>query len=182
MKKKNSFFTFLFALWPGAGQMYLGLPRREFSIMLVFCGLIWFIWFAHLDELSLFLPVIWFFAFFDTFNQRDALIQGQTVEDTFLIRLDSDWKGFVLRRHTVIGWCCVGLGAYMLYNTFISPFLYQLYQSIPALARFLDRIPQLIVIVLVILLGVYLIMGGKKKAPAQDDDYVEYGGDRHDRT
>ena len=39
MKKKNSFFTFLFALWPGAGQMYLGLPRRGFSIMLVFCGL-----------------------------------------------------------------------------------------------------------------------------------------------
>ena len=36
MKKKNSLLTFLCALVPGAGQMYLGLLKKGCSIMLAF--------------------------------------------------------------------------------------------------------------------------------------------------
>ena len=37
-KKQNPYF--LFALWPGAGQMYLGYMKRGVSLMGIFCLLI----------------------------------------------------------------------------------------------------------------------------------------------
>lgn len=182
MKKKNAFFTFVFAMMPGAGQMYLGLMRRGVSMMLPFLGIIWFSWFFRISELMIFLPVVWFFAFFDTFNQRDALIRGEAVEDKFLINLGNDWKGIVIRRHTVIGWCCIALGGYMFYNTFFRSFLFRLVDINPILTQFFDRLPNLIVIALIILLGIYLVTGGKKKKAVKDEDYIEYGGDKNDRV
>ncbi len=182
MKKKNGLFTFLFAMIPGAGQMYLGLTRRGISIMLPFCGIIWLASLLGLSELALFLPVIWFFAFFDTFNQRDAMARDECVHDAFLFRLGENWRGFALKKHTAAGWCCIALGAYMLYNSFIEPFLYSLYEISPLLAQLLNNLPRLIVIVLIILLGVYLITGGRRKSLPENDDFVEYGGDHHDRV
>ena len=34
--KKSAFLTFIFACWPGAGQMYLGYTKRGFSLMTIF--------------------------------------------------------------------------------------------------------------------------------------------------
>ena len=38
--RKSRILTFLFALWPGAGQMYLGYMKRGVSLMGIFCLLI----------------------------------------------------------------------------------------------------------------------------------------------
>ena len=37
-RKKRGFWTFIFSLIPGAGEMYLGFMKRGVSTMLVFLG------------------------------------------------------------------------------------------------------------------------------------------------
>ena len=64
--RKSRILTFLFALWPGAGQMYLGYMKRGVSLMGIFCLLISITGFLNLSFLFFLLPVIWFYAFFDT--------------------------------------------------------------------------------------------------------------------
>ena len=68
--RKSRILTFLFALWPGAGQMYLGYMKRGVSLMGIFCLLISITGFLNLSFLFFLLPVIWFYAFFDTLNLR----------------------------------------------------------------------------------------------------------------
>lgn len=64
--KKNAFLTFLFACIPGAGQMYYGYMRRGLSLIVMCCvaagvGSI-------LPPIMLAVPVIWMYAFFDTYD------------------------------------------------------------------------------------------------------------------
>ena len=68
--KKNSFFAFCFAFIPGAGQMYLGMMKRGVSLMLAFSVISVAAGFLYLPILTVFLPVLWFFAFFDTSAPR----------------------------------------------------------------------------------------------------------------
>lgn len=51
--RKSRILTFLFALWPGAGQMYLGYMKRGVSLMGVFCLLIAITGFLNLGILIL---------------------------------------------------------------------------------------------------------------------------------
>ena len=62
--RKNKFFTFLFSLFPGAGQMYMGAFGKGAIIMVAFC--LWCCFFKDSEILFLFVPVIWFYAFMDT--------------------------------------------------------------------------------------------------------------------
>ena len=53
----------------------------------------------------------------------------------------------------------------------------------PWLYHLINSLPTILVATAIILLGIYLVTGGKKKYTVheQDDqDYVEYGGDDHD--
>jgi len=62
--RKNKFFIFLFSLFPGAGQMYMGAFGKGAIIMVAFC--LWCCFFNSSDILFLFVPVLWFYAFMDT--------------------------------------------------------------------------------------------------------------------
>ena len=70
MKRKNGFLTFLCACCFGAGQMYLGMMKRGVSIMLAACLIFAVGGVLGISILLVLLPVVWFFAFFDTFNLR----------------------------------------------------------------------------------------------------------------
>lgn len=87
MEKRNGFLTFLSALIPGVGYMYLGLVRKGIQVLLLFLlirpifdilGIGGFL--AFLVNLS-----IWIYAFFDTFNTAAKLDRGENVEDTDFI-------------------------------------------------------------------------------------------------
>lgn len=89
MKRKNKLLTILFACFPGAGHMYLGLMMSGLSFMLIFWGLICLtiLLSSLLREfgfLLALLPIPWFYAFFDAINQWDRIfVQGEVVEDSF---------------------------------------------------------------------------------------------------
>ena len=86
--RKSKILTFLFALFPGAGQMYLGYMKRGVSLMTAFFLVFALMGFLGMSFLAFFLPVIWFYAFFDTLNLR-SMSYEYLPHDDFLFHLDS---------------------------------------------------------------------------------------------
>ena len=134
------------------------------------------------------LPVIWFYSFFDAMNLRNVPYEERMArEDHFLFDMDGllnkDWKVVLKRRHLLVGIICIFFGAWILFQNIVGPYLYQLSEIMPWLYHLINSLPTILVATAIILLGIYLVTGGKKKYTVheQDDqDYVEYGGDDHD--
>ena len=175
MTPKNGFLLFLTSCLSGCGQMYQGYMKRGLSLLLAFFLVIFVSTYFYLGTLALFLPVIWLYAFFDSYALRSQLSAGTAPEDTFLFGLsdmDSKRLGALLhKRHSLIGWVLVAVGVYMLYdmlmgqlsNLFFGWFGEWLY----SLLRY--GLPRVVITVLVILLGLWFIRGPKAKAPIDDD-------------
>lgn len=185
MQRKSRFLTFIFACIPGAGQMYLGYMRRGLSLMTLFCGIIFLAAFFSFGLLSILLPVVWAYAFFDAFHLRSQTPE-QVLEnpDEFLISPDAllgrDWRRLVARRHTLFGGLLIFVGIYVLYNTLLRHVLWDLYSTFRMtwLGNLLDNMPTLIVAVLIILLGIYLVRGQGFAEEDDEEDYTAFrGGD-----
>lgn len=180
--RRNSFWTFVFSLIPGAGQMYLGLMKKGVFLMLIFCILFALSTFLQLTFLAVLLPVIWFYAFFDSMNARrwtDQQVYYANAEfDKWLSGLLSrDVKGTIGKRHAWIGWGCVVLGVVTLLQMVIYPIWEGYFHMEPWIWGIFNKLPTLLICLAIILLGVYLVKG--KKAP-KEEDLVEFRGERHD--
>lgn len=174
--RKSRILTFLFALWPGAGQMYLGYMKRGLSLMGVFCLLIAVAGFLNLSILLFLLPVVWFYAFFDTLNLRSMSYEFLP-QDDFLFHLDSLSGGkvvsFFRQRHLLAGILLIVVGVYMLAELLL-----------PAAFRYLNidlypifnALPTILIASAIIWLGVRLIRSSVVHK-AIEDDYQEYHGD-----
>ena len=83
--------------------------RDRFFTLLAVAG------FLSLAPVGLFLPVVWIYAFFDSYDLRGRLAAGTAQPDDYLFGLsemDSRRMNELLRRrHSLIGWGLVGLGA-----------------------------------------------------------------------
>ena len=174
MTPKNGFLLFIASCLSGCGQMYQGYMKRGVSLLLSFFLVIFVSTYFYLGTLALFLPVIWLYAFFDSYALRSQLSAGTAPEDAFLFGLsdmDSKRLGALLhKRHSLIGWVLVAVGVYMLYdmlmgqlsNLFFGWFGEWLY----SLLRY--GLPRVVITVLVILLGLWFIRGPKAKVPVDD--------------
>ena len=177
MTPKNGFLLFITSCLSGCGQMYQGYMKRGLSLLLSFFLVIFVSTYFYLGTLVLFLPVIWLYAFFDSYSLRSQLAAGTAPEDAFLFGLsdmDSKRLGELLRkRHSLIGWVLVAVGAYMLYDILLD----QLANLLVGWTVFGSRlvgvlrygVPRVVITVLVILLGLWFIRGPKAKAPIDDD-------------
>ena len=118
MTHRNGFLLFISSCLSGCGQMYQGYMKRGLSLLLAFCLILFASTYFFLGALALFLPVIWLYAFFDSYALRSQLAAGTAPEDAFLFGLsdmDSKRLGELLRkRHSLIGWALVVVGVYML--------------------------------------------------------------------
>lgn len=176
MTPKNGFLLFITSCLSGCGQMYQGYMKRGLSLLLAFFLVIFVSTYFYLGTLVLFLPVIWAYAFFDSYSLRSQISAGTAPEDAFLFGLsdmDSKRRGELLRkRHSLIGWVLVLLGAYMLYDMVLD----QLANFLMGWTVFGSRLvgllryglPRVVITVLVILLGLWFIRGPKAKAPIDD--------------
>ena len=172
MKPKHGFLLFVATCIPGCGQMYQGYMKRGFSLLLAFCAVLALALLLDLGELVLFLPLVWLYAFFDSYNLRGQLALDTAPPDAYLFGLSSD-KGrlsaLFRRRHSLIGWALVALGVYMLYGMLIEQvdmffagwFASRLYNLLHY------GVPRAVITVLVILLGIWFIRGPKK--PREDE-------------
>ena len=175
--RKSRILTFLFALWPGAGQMYLGYTKRGVSLMGLFFLIFAIMGFLGLSFLAFLLPIIWFYAFFDTMNLRSMSYEFLP-QDDFLFHLDSinapELVKFFQRRHLLAGVLLILVGIYILLHTFVVPIFYFTFNI--NLYPLFEGLPTLIVAVGIILLGIYLIRSTVSHK-AIEDDYQEYHQD-----
>lgn len=174
MKEKHGILLFLTSCMSGCGQMYQGYMKRGISMLLLFFTLLAVAGFLSMPPVAFFLPVVWLYAFFDSYNLRSRIAGGSAPEDEFLFglsELDSQRMAALLRRrHSIIGWVLVALGVYMLYDILMNQldfFFGGWFGSyLYSLLRY--DLPRLVVTVLVIWLGVWFLRGPKAK-PADED-------------
>lgn len=172
MTPKNGFLLFIASCLSGCGQMYQGYMKRGVSLLLAFALVFFISSNFFLGALVLFLPVIWLYAFFDSYSLRAQLAAGTAPEDGFLFGLsdmDSQRLNALLKkRHSLIGWVLVAVGAYMLYDMLMGQlsglFFGWFGEWLYSLLRY--GVPRLVITVLVILLGLWFLRG--PRAPTED--------------
>ena len=188
---KNGFLTFCCAFIPGAGQMYQGYMKRGLSLILTACliGMVG----SLLNPVLLLLVVLWMYSFFDTFNLRAQILADTAPEDDYLVHFDPRDRRLaraLLDSHKLVGWALIAFGALIAYENIIMNLLNDVLwrwgrDSVVFRAFYLvmDRLPDVVLCVALILCGVWLVRGpqkaGKKQAEAQEDaagdaDFQEY--------
>ena len=169
MNHKSGILLFLCSCIPGCGQMYQGYMKRGVSLLGMCCAIIGIASFLNIGELAILLPVVWIYAFFDSYNLRNQPEDNmQSDEYLFgLSDLDSQrLSALCMRRHSIIGWVLVILGIYMLYDTFMRRIM-RVISDIPGMewtyGLVVYDLPRLAITVLVILLGLWFIRGPKQR-------------------
>lgn len=190
--KKNGILTFLFAFVPGAGQMYQGYMKRGLSLITLFFLCI-MTGMLLLEPLALTALIVWMYSFFDTFNLRAQFIAETAPADDYLVHFntkDARLTLFFRDSHKLVGWALIAFGALIAYENIIMNLLNDVLwrwgrDSVVFRAFYLvmDRLPDVVLCVALILCGVWLVRGpqkaGKKQAEAQEDaagdaDFQEY--------
>ena len=174
MNVKHGFWMFVTSCLSGCGQMYQGYMKRGISLLVLFFALLAVAGFFGIAPIAFFLPVVWAYAFFDSYNLRARIAAGEPPEDAYLFGMsdmDSQQLQALLRkRHSLIGWVLVLLGVYMLYDTLLDQLGWLLnWGWLYDLLRY--DVPRLVLTALVILLGLWFIRGPRAK---REEDIPEF--------
>lgn len=168
-QRKNKFFTFIFSFMPGAAEMYMGFMKCGVSLMgLFFASFIIPQFFRLYDLTMLIVALIWFYSFFHARNLATATDEiFYNMQDEFI------WESFAARRNIQISnptlrkWVAsilIVCGVVMLWQNFSSV----IYGFIPDylwdyVYPVMQSIPQVVVAVIIIIIGVKLIVGKKEE-------------------
>jgi hypothetical protein len=171
--RKNGFLNFCFSLLPGAGQMYQGFMKRGVSIMTLFFGWLCVSTVFSVEELLFFIPVIWFFGFFDSLHSNSLSDEARVQrKDAFLFVEEGQLDRLAFRKLRIPAAVVLILfGGYSILCGGIR-FLIErsyLYWDSGITKLVYDYLPNMVFSVVIILLGVYLIVGKKKEISERDD-------------
>ena len=187
--KKNALLTFIFACIPGAGQMYYGYMRRGLSLVTLFCvasGIG-----AIIPPILLATPIIWMYAFFDTYDLIRYLVSGSPKPDDFIWgdRIDlGRCKTFTPRGNRIIGWVLVACGVWVLFDSWVAPILHDVFITLGIeylYYNLVGQLPTIIVAGLLIYFGIRLLgrSGGNNSAntmPPYPGEFRDGEGDSQD--
>ena len=188
--KKNGILTLLFALIPGAGEMYQGYMKRGLSLITMFCLSVTLGAMTQIEVFYIGLPIVYMYSFFDTFNLRAQIGMGTAPEDDYLVHFDPQDKRLarmMMDSHKLVGWCLIATGALIAYEQIImntlGDILWRWGQKAPvwrAIYLVMDQLPEVVLCVALILCGIWLVRGprAKKAAPEaaapEETDFQEY--------
>lgn len=161
---RNSFLTFLTALIPGVGYMYLGLVKKGIQMLMLFLLIEPVFHILGIGFLSAIVKIpLWFYTFFDTFAVANKIDKGEPVADMDFIfnkymkdgsqvALDREKLGKNFSLIIAIGLIAVG-GLAILHNlSFASP-LYGLIRT---------YVSTYFIPVLFVLGGIFLLFKNKR--------------------
>lgn len=178
-KQKHGFWVFIFSLIPGAGEMYMGFKKQGISIMLLFWGAIALASITGLGWLAMFLPVIWFYSFFNVHNLKSLSEEEfYSVDDNYILHMDqfSGNMGKFLQKHrNVTAWVLILFGICILWSRFTT----LLYLIVPVeLADYAyeicNSLPQIVIAAGIIAAGIYLLTQQKKKLEEDENKDEHY--------
>lgn len=171
-RKKRGFWTFIFSLMPGAGEMYLGFMKRGVSTMLVFLGWLTFCGMSGFDVGVILAPVIWFYSFFTVHNLVSLPDEEfyQQEDDYILIHMDrivgiDQWERgkvkFLAAALIIIGIFTAAQQIWQMLWDILPGWL----QGEVGVIYY--GLPKVVISLLLIALGIYLIRGKKKQLDRQ---------------
>lgn len=177
-RKKGRFMTFLWSLIPGAGEMYLGFFKQGASLMAAFFILLGISGFLQMGFMAFLSPIVWFYSFFHT-NNLASLPDEEfyTLEDDWILHWSdiTDNKEAIRKYRKVLAGCLIFFGFSILWSRlsrllfwYVFPML-NLTEDVQRILNYtFNAIPQAVVAIAVILIGIYMIKG--KYEELKDDD------------
>lgn len=171
IRKKSKFWTFWFSLIPGAAEMYMGFMKMGLSLMTIFFGLFSLSIILELGPVMVVSAVAWFYSFFHAHNLASMPEEEfYEVEDTYLFTVaDAQQSGDLIRTYRkTFAVVLIFIGAVLTWKTCMS-MLYGIipYELYNALRYMTYRLPQLVVGVAIVYLGLVLIRGKKVELDEQ---------------
>lgn len=153
--KRSKVIATLLAVFPGAGQMYLGLQKRGLQLMVIFLGSIYILDLLNLSLFLFLIPVIWFYSFFDALQQvskygREPLYDKPVVEA---------WT----RYQRWIGAALLFLGVYYILLRLVVPELESRFESLQFFYSLQSYMNTIVVSLIFIGGGIKLLFSPKPK-------------------
>lgn len=178
IKRKGKFLTFCFSLIPGAGHMYLGFMKQGLSLMIVFWITVFLSIYMNAGALTLFLPIMFCYSFFDTINKNSLSDEDfYALEDTYLFNLNPDEFKWLTngKFRPVIAFILIIIGAQMLLTNCYDLLLMILPEALSnflynTLGYLLRRLPQLLISLCIIGVGIHLIKGKKESLELEEQE------------
>ncbi|MDF2802107.1 MAG: hypothetical protein K0S61_2010 [Anaerocolumna sp.] len=160
-QKKSKFFTFIFSVMFGAGQMYMGFMKQGLSIMGCAMGIIAIGVTTQLGIIYLVLPLLWFYSFFDAIN-KFAVPDEEflKLEDNSILPFELNTqriKDVIDKYQLYIGGGFIFLGICILNNNVLS----YIFPSGYFILRVIG--PQFLISVLMIAIGLHMILSNKQE-------------------
>lgn len=188
-KKKSGFMTFLFSLIPGAGEMYLGFMKMGVSLMGLFWGIVALSIFFNTGFLMLINVIVWFYSFFHAHNlQAMDDEEFYALEDHYLIPVDLDrefWnRANITKYRKLLAWVLIVFGAAVIWNGLLDLLYWILPEDLWEYVRSVSNyIPQLVLGVGIIAVGLLLIRGKKQELLEEENGGEAYAGETdHSRS
>nr|WP_294490923.1 hypothetical protein [uncultured Anaerosporobacter sp.] len=171
IRKKSKFWTFWFSFIPGAAEMYMGFMKMGLSLMTIFFGLFALSVTLELGPGMVLVAISWFYSFFHAHNLASMPEQEfYEIEDTYLFTVaDAKQGGDLIRTYRkTFAIVLIFIGGVLTWKTCMS----MLYGIIPymmynALSNMTYRLPQLVVGIAIVYLGVAMIRGKKVELDEQ---------------
>ena len=165
--KNNAIFTLICSMVPGAGEMYMGFMKQGVSLMSMFFATIAISAWVRADALAFIGIIVWCYSFFHVHNLRSLPDEEfQKVEDQIIVPFNGVDLNFNISNHklrTVGAVAMIFFGASLLWNYVLDILGWLLPHEIWDIVWSLCYdLPEAIVAVLIILLGVRMIKGKKK--------------------
>lgn len=163
-RRYSGFWTFVFSLIPGAGQMYLGLMKRGTQIMVLFTIPIILATVFYLSGvLTVFNVIIWFYSFFDCQHIRRRINEGKEIEDKLVYDINIiDFKNLQGLNHKHVGKGLVVTGGFIIINNLAR----YMGRYLPSTYNVIRFIRELSFPAILIIIGVYLLKKSKFKKEA----------------
>ena len=170
IRKKNSFFTFIWSMLPGAGHMYMGLLKQGVSLMILFFGITFIGSWLEIGPSVLMALVVWFYSFFDCWNKR-AMSDEEfyQLEDQFFWGIfdDKDAMDKIKQNGRIKAWSAVGLiflGLMILWDNFWN-ILCMIFPErwMEWIVSLVHSAPKTLFAIVIIYIGIRMIAGKKKE-------------------
>lgn len=176
IKKKNKFFTFIFSLLPGAGEMYMGFTKMGISLMLSFFLALMLADMGMSDFMILIAAIVWFYSFFHVHNlagMPDEMFFE--VKDEYLLPFagKEDEKMMITGKYRkVAAIILIVIGVSGLLKSFFYVAVRYFPQEVCMILNdfIFYYFPRVVISIAVIVLGIYMIRGKKKQL---DDESVQ---------
>lgn len=174
-RKKSRFWSFCLSFLPGCAEMYMGFMKKGISLMTLFWGAIAIATVLNIGEVMFLTLIVWFYGFFHA-NNLAGLTQAEieAIPDDYLFHADSLWgagEKLTGSYRKIVSIVLIVLGAGLLIRGIFGMMRGILPQVVVNMYYVIcDYLPQMIVGVGIIAIGLTMIKG-KKQELLEEFDY-----------